>query len=539
MHTDEKLNTDKELNDIAKIAYIDFDENYKLLCEANPGRTEFTIQELLDADTSSAFDANNNIQRNNEGITVGGVDISNKDLNSWKIVAIHDTNASNGFYGCAIDTGDGNVVLSFRGSEAGSKAETYDDWVINDVGLAVETPGKLTPQHQEAITWMNELKDNGFLDKYNSISTTGHSLGGNLSEFTAMYFFSQYYTDKLVQCANFDGPGVNDIMRAYFKKNYDVVHDKITLYKASAVGEIFHQTAELYMNVIHIKCDEVSLENLPEFLRGIVGEIILHSQCHYMFDDDGNACQEDISKTSIALSTISLCIDTIPHEYKLCLYDAISSIADNIFEDKINENGDVEGVSVNCFNAAMYFMACSVKIVPVNNLLKSFDENILGGTLTNINTELFNLFKEPLNNLDILLETFLTNCVEIGIITIEQSKNIFGAFLKGNWSSIKVQFNAIYGIGVQYSNANPCINVDTDFLRVYAGRIYNVNNRISELDSRLKSLYWKVGIRGLWNLIRADMLTGYSWRLTRCQNYLNNTADNFDTAENDVINLFK
>jgi len=76
------------------------------------------------------------------------------------------------------------------------------------------------------------------------------------------------------------------------------------------------------------------------------------------------------------------------------------------------------------------------------------------------------------------------------------------------------------------------IKVDTYKLTTYASRLSKVNRRINTLDGRLDRLYWQVGLQGLWNLLQADLLTGYSWRLNRCQSYLNTTANNFNTVEN-------
>jgi hypothetical protein len=45
-----------------------------------------------------------------------------------------------------------------------------------------------------------------------------------------------------------------------------------------------------------------------------------------------------------------------------------------------------------------------------------------------------------------------------------------------------------------------------------------------------------VGFLDLWNLIQADLLTGYSWRLNRCVNYLNQTASDFEAVETALTN---
>lgn len=98
-----------------------------------------------------------------------------------------------------------------------------------------------------------------------------------------------------------------------------------------------------------------------------------------------------------------------------------------------------------------------------------------------------------------------------------------------NW--FKNNFNS----GYKYANFHPQIKVDTYKLRDYASRIYAVNRRISSLDGRMDSLYWRVELLDLWNLMQADILTGYSWRLSRCASYLSDTATDFVNAENDLV----
>lgn len=82
--------------------------------------------------------------------------------------------------------------------------------------------------------------------------------------------------------------------------------------------------------------------------------------------------------------------------------------------------------------------------------------------------------------------------------------------------------------------SNPHIVVDTYKLQRYAERLQAVNNRVSKLDSRLDNLYWKVGLKDLWSLMQADMLTGYSWRITRCISYLKDTASDFEKVESEL-----
>ena len=79
------------------------------------------------------------------------------------------------------------------------------------------------------------------------------------------------------------------------------------------------------------------------------------------------------------------------------------------------------------------------------------------------------------------------------------------------------------------------IVVDTYKLKYYAERLANINNRISKLDRRLDGLYLRVGLQGLWDLLMADILTGYSVRLSLCQSYLTETADDFEKVEKQLF----
>ena len=547
------MHTERELNELSRIAYMDLASDYEYLCEKDGYKESgYTINDILTARSGepdyqtyiSKFQADNNmeISYNDAGeidyITIGGVQVGSEELQTWKIVDIHDTNNTNGFYGCAVDTGEGDLVLTFRGSEAGAKGKTIDDWGINDVGLAIETPEKLTPQHEEAIRWANDLKRKGTFDEYNTISTTGHSLGGNLSEFLAMYFFSENFTEKFIQCTNLDGPGINKLMMEFFRGNYDTLDGKMHLYKASGVGTIFHKDARDYMNVDVIAGDptKVDLSILPESLQEKLYQIVLHGQGTWIYGEDGNSfVRIEEGETMISCGEFLDCIDSLPLDVKMQIYDAIIKAADSFLMD----NGE-DSCTVNVLNVVLYVATIKNKVC--DNLFSSIlplKDLIPEDVLNRLSNEFLILITDPLNNGLYIVETFISNCVEMGFLNPDAADYILNCFRNSKWYNARMDFNSRYGVGAQYSNENPCINVDTESLRKLASRIYYVNDRLINLDERLNNLYWRVGIRGLFNLIYADILTGYSWRLTRCQNYLNNTADSFDQAENNIINLFK
>lgn len=125
---------------------------------------------------------------------------------------------------------------------------------------------------------------------------------------------------------------------------------------------------------------------------------------------------------------------------------------------------------------------------------------------------------------------------------ISEKKNALKDFLTNGYNAVVTGFNQIaswlrnYSAGGKYSSANPQVILDTYKLKSYAQRLEAVNRRLSNIDGRMDSLYGRVGLLDLWNLLQADVLTGYSWRLLRCASYLNETASDFDSVETDLTN---
>jgi hypothetical protein len=90
--------------------------------------------------------------------------------------------------------------------------------------------------------------------------------------------------------------------------------------------------------------------------------------------------------------------------------------------------------------------------------------------------------------------------------------------------------------GYRYASSHPFIKVDTQKLRNYAERLNAVNNRLNNLDRSLDSLYTKVGLLDVWSLMQADLMTGESWRIKGCISYLEETVEDFETAERKILN---
>lgn len=75
------------------------------------------------------------------------------------------------------------------------------------------------------------------------------------------------------------------------------------------------------------------------------------------------------------------------------------------------------------------------------------------------------------------------------------------------------------------------IIVDTSKLYDYGLRINTVNSCLGDLDKRLNSLYMKVGVLGLLELVQADIMTVYGVRLSSCGQTVIEISQDFEKAE--------
>lgn len=187
----------------SQIAYMDFDKD-----AVDAGI--YTVRELLQMEIDSGDPARRSsaerlLERINEHP-------SGRECGDWIIRDICNEQHTSGMYACMIDTGDGDVLIAFRGSESDTLENIVNDWGRSDLGLLNNI---LTPQQETAEEYMREIYRK-YGDRYDSFGVTGHSLGGNLAEH-ATITAPDSMREKITQCVNLDGPG--------YSANYIIAHD--------------------------------------------------------------------------------------------------------------------------------------------------------------------------------------------------------------------------------------------------------------------------------------------------------------------------
>ena len=101
----------------------------------------------------------------------------------------------------------------------------------------------------------------------------------------------------------------------------------------------------------------------------------------------------------------------------------------------------------------------------------------------------------------------------------------------------KMTFDSNYRAAQNYLSSEHSLRLHTDDLRSLAQRLWAVNGRLDNLDSRLDSLYWKVKWTDLWNLLSSDLKICWSEKINSCANCLNDTAQRFEDAEKQILSM--
>jgi hypothetical protein len=294
--------TDKELRDATQIAYMDLSYGYNYLVEIKNEKPPFSIRQIINSTKDIKIQANLE-----DKIKEGDISI---DLDSWKITQIHDTNDDNGFYGCIIETSNNEAIVAFRGSEEPNiNNQLKLDWIDADIGLLNSTK---TLQHEIVDKFIAEIKNNGYLDKYTYVASTGHSLGGNLSDYFTIKAANDF-SDKIKQSVNFDGPGFSKEFLESNKKEIDAVSGIMKHYQWSAVGNLLFPVPGVEFVTTDIKDYSDTSKYLQDERKEYSYYLIArHDTRSLEYDEHGNVVNGKMDKLAWFMGKISKLIDRMP-----------------------------------------------------------------------------------------------------------------------------------------------------------------------------------------------------------------------------------
>jgi len=475
----------------------------------------------------------------------------------WSEIRISDTSWDMGFdsgtSGAVFTDGSGNITVSFRG--AGDR-----EWLDNCA--AYSGYGKpFSTQQNRALKYFDTVaktynNGRGFTVS-DHITVTGHCKGGNKAQFVTL---NSIYGAFINKCYSLNGQGfskwaVEKMKKRHGEKSFQIQQGKMY----SICGE------NDYVNIMGV-VKVIPQENTFYVKTPDARSFLDYHEVAYMLRNGqlgDNVKQGDIAR--LATSLISDINELPPDQQRQCVTTIMQLL------EMIEGRAASLGGSTASFRDYIGLIAHGSPMIlrdiqdsqegqsllwgMLSEGIASFYEEhglwALVGAVTVAGIAIAIHGKAALH---ILTDTYLflayIDMLFDAIDAIKGKPDAAKALFDGmrsiltdyanelvNWYN--TNFNAGYG----YASANPDILVDTQKMRDYALRLDNVDDRIVNVDARLKSLYWRIvdiedlmgSAQSLLKLIRADILTSYSPRLRQCANYLNEAAQGFETAERNVL----
>lgn len=539
--------TDKDLMVSTQIAYYDVpEEDYKKAnCsigqrikqdrETRAGTYQYVVDKMNEAEREKGKDSLeykrfHETKKMYDSIADGTGEYG--EYGNWKIVNVKDDNKNSGFYGCVIDTGNGEAIVGYRGSESTDAYQIKKDWGDADIRLLNSIS---TEQQEVGRKYLEEVMRNPTL-QYKKYTGTGHSLGDNLIT-DAYLHLPKKYRDKM-NVYGFDGPGFSNEyiseLEKYYKEhgwNLEESTHKITHYQWSLVGAIFGRSLR-GVNFLTVQTtDDVygktDLQSLTQ----------KHAVIDLKFDEEGNLILGEMDPLAVAIYVLTQGIDDATH--------TDTEILSNIIVAVLCAN-DAEKIALGVMAVALITSyGVGTSIAAILTIISSF---LLVGGLDELWNEYLKdeLIKirhgiyEDINN----LVTYIKQIVKKALNKIKQTPQFINEMLKDIEYVFQKFVDWVYrqSAGFQYATVNPYIILNTTQMHTYAGQLQSISARAKRLDERINHLYLTLGIDwnpiyNLANLMKAGVLLDYSYRLDCCSKYIEQTAEDFENVERRLASL--
>jgi hypothetical protein len=438
------------------------------------------------------------------------------DLLNYKVTNYVNDESTGMRAACFVDdiSNPTDVNVVFRGTSG-----NYE-WHDNGEGGYLSD----TDQQQKAADYVNTLPEN----YGNDMTVTGHSKGGNKAQYVTIA------TDRIGKCISYDGQGFSEEFLEKYKNEIAEKSNRIVSIAASNdfVNCLLYSIAGTTIYIETEAQDKFKYNHKPNIL----------------LDEDGNLRQQTeqsvLSKlineyTTYIISNVeeperSFTIDGMialleSGEDRESLFqriyageNALSHLDDFAFNYMQERVEEAVGYIAEAYGIPGKLAASCIAIVCYPYLFLDDFSKRKDALVEDIIMEMIKV-AEPISK---MVENVGGKAIELAKIFVNAVTTF--AQKAGNW------FNRKFNNGYKFASTHSYIRVNTNALWSYAERLYKVNLRIVKLDRRLDSLYSQVGWFDLWDLLQADALTGYSWRLNRCISYLKETAYEFEEAERSI-----
>lgn len=456
--------------------------------------------------------------------------------------------------GCTFKDNDGNYYVTYRGTGDGR-------WGDNGEGITMPS----TAMQKAAQEYFDAMAEEYLIEAHNNgkrIIVSGHSKGGNEAQYVFMMSNYEYIIDN---CYSLDGQGFSGKALEDFKKKYgDRLGEKLSkMYSVNGKNDYVHDLGYVIIpeeNTFFVETTGNSFEDYHKLERmigdrdgnylglkwkdkngnpveqGAVGKLAqkLSKEMMNLDDDDLDGVAMAVMSFLDMKNEIIGNANAEPTDYVDFVANGIPLVLHTIFctEEGWNFMGWMVSTEDGRAFAFPLIESCinklNEKIGPIGTVALLFVIALLAINLVKLAANIIYIFKV----LDFIIDTGtkisninkkIRECLAAMKATvISEINKIIAQSRRGEHGYIN-------------SNFSPHILLDTYSLTSYAQRLNAVSTRVSNVDSRLNSLYWRVGLLDLWKLRQTNILNPYRWWLNRCAAYLTETADSFNNAETDIV----
>ncbi|GHH98742.1 Mbeg1-like protein [Neobacillus kokaensis] len=129
---------------------------------------------------------------------------------------------------------------------------------------------------------------------------------------------------------------------------------------------------------------------------------------------------------------------------------------------------------------------------------------------------------------------FISGLKHVTTEVIKGAREFLSAVVSKAKSTLARIFGALAGGGGGGFAVEPYIKVNVDRLAYYVWRLQAIKRKTAALNSKIDSLYTEVGVFGLDNVLKADMLTSFDWRINQNISYLQTAASLLERTETEL-----
>lgn len=445
----------------------------------------------------------------------------------WKINHVENHNPTTGFVGYTFEPKEGAAIVAFRGSEDMAKPEHMNtDWK-NNASLAY---AEFAVQQIEATNYLNNIGGS-----YQSISVTGHSLGGN-DALSGSVLADDAIRDKIWAVRTYNAPGFNKEFLNSNEDSIDEMKDRIQEFQNEddIVSSIFYNLTTPIIIETNMKGSS-GVKGLLDPLLKLTDAHALHHMSQ--LGEDGLLKRKDNQMKNFTC----LFMENLTKGAQMLPDTLLKGFTETVFayiNGRVNLGNILKaGVVLAALSPVASFAVAAFTIKTLITAVVTVFVVTLAVTVGEIVYQAVQDFTRRLHQevvayMDQLFAQMVVSGIRFAIDINKFRKLVYeevGSFFGGLGRSISKWWNSLGGTVYAEIRAN------TGSLRNIAGRLSGIQNKIYSVDSRLNTLRGLVEIEDKLGIVWLDMKVGYDYELRQCISYLHKAAEELEQAEQKII----